>query len=488
MKLNMISDPKIALKVKDSLKNSISTRLLSIQCVCFAIFYSTLNYPQTNFLSDLGMIIGATSGVYTLIKYKNFFITKEAAPFWITMLLIFWMIIHLIFLSNDFELQLNELSKIWKRVIIVVLFGLSFGIGLVNSTSKIKYFWIFYVGISMPPVIFILKHFLGVAAAYIQWNIPEYLRNYSSRDSLFYISKVEHASFTIPVIAASLGLIKYNLKKGWIYIKESLIYFSMVIIGFGSFYIADIRNGIAHTIFLFCFFYTLLVINIIRNHKNISVYSSKLFYKKIILFIFTNAIIFAILNNHINNNQSWKYFLADAQIAVQIEKYDNWKYWKIFHKNGGYPINKYGREVSSSNYERIAWGVVGTNLLIENPLGFGLIENSFGFISGRKWPDSSLSQSHSGWLDLALGIGIPGLLLVFCAIYLSLHNSVKKIFQIKSKVHEGKWVVLTAWALFGLTLFWATSEISFKIHIVSLFFWISFLMGLSSQKSAQCSI
>jgi hypothetical protein len=70
-----------------------------------------------------------------------------------------------------------------------------------------------------------------------------------------------------------------------------------------------------------------------------------------------------------------------------------------------------GEMVSVGNHELIAWGVAGGEFLLNNPLDYGLIELSFGHLAKERWPESKLHQSHSGWLDFTIGLGLPGITL-----------------------------------------------------------------------------
>ena len=153
--------------------------------------------------------------------------------------------------------------------------------------------------------------------------------------------------------------------------------------------------------------------------------------------------------------------MADTKIAAQLDKYPHWKDAGKY----GYPQNGYGTIVSITNYERAAWALAGIQLSIENPLGYGLVEDSFAKMAKTRWPDvgTNLSHSHSGWLDVILGIGYPGFLLMFLAL----------LFVLKS-AHLGAqpWATLAFWSLLANLLLWCTTEVSATVTFVTLIFWI----------------
>jgi hypothetical protein len=169
---------------------------------------------------------------------------------------------------------------------------------------------------------------------------------------------------------------------------------------------------------------------------------------------------------HVKNNPSWGTMLADAKVAYRINEVPNWKYSGL----KGYPRNELGQVVSVTNYDRIAWGITGTYLLLKNPLGYGLIERSYGHLAAKEYPDSRLHQSHSGWLDLALGIGLPGLLLIYSSLAISLRRALK---------YPNFWKPFIFWTTISIMLMWCTTELSQKVYFDSLIFWVCLFSGLT---------
>jgi len=174
----------------------------------------------------------------------------------------------------------------------------------------------------------------------------------------------------------------------------------------------------------------------------------------------------------LQQNDSWRTLSADAKIARDTQTYPQWKY------NGaqGYPNNEFGTMVSITNYERLAWGKEGIKLIIQNPFGYGLIERSFGHLAKINWPDSNLHQSHSGWIDLTLGLGIPGFLLIF-TVLLSLLYQLAKLAN-SADIVANPYPLVVWWVLFSLLIMWCTTEISQKVYFDDLIFWLSLGSGV----------
>jgi O-antigen ligase len=118
-------------------------------------------------------------------------------------------------------------------------------------------------------------------------------------------------------------------------------------------------------------------------------------------------------------------------------------------------------------------------LIVKYPIGYGLIERSFGQRGNRLWQGGCLSQSHSGWLDLALGIGIPGITLLLSSILIVMRSLIKQNYSSESKLES--WKVMSIWALFSFLLIWCTTEISQKVFFEELIFFIAFAQGFCSR-------
>jgi hypothetical protein len=79
-------------------------------------------------------------------------------------------------------------------------------------------------------------------------------------------------------------------------------------------------------------------------------------------------------------------------------------------------------------------------------------------------------------VDFTLGVGIPGLILCWGAIALTLLMGFSQISKRSSLgLPQILWPYITIWGLGGITLLWIVLEVSEKEYIEHLFFMISFL-------------
>lgn len=75
-----------------------------------------------------------------------------------------------------------------------------------------------------------------------------------------------------------------------------------------------------------------------------------------------------------------------------------------------------GRTVDSSAYERVAWIRAGLDLIVERPMGYGYDRRAFSQALFTVGKPNQIGHSHSGFIDIGVGLGIPGVLLwlAFC--------------------------------------------------------------------------
>ena len=76
------------------------------------------------------------------------------------------------------------------------------------------------------------------------------------------------------------------------------------------------------------------------------------------------------------------------------------------------PVTPSGAGLEESAYLRTAWAHQAMQAIGEHPLGLGFGRDGFGRAIAEKYNSPGMVSSHSGWLDFALGAGLPGLALL----------------------------------------------------------------------------
>lgn len=440
-----------------------------VQCFCFAVLYTIWALPETILIRHICLIIGALLSLWVLYQYRSTFLEKNAIPAWLIATLFAWATFHLFFLSYDFALQYSEYTTIWKRTAIGAIFALGFGIALVNNRlneTNQKLLWaLMYGGLLAPTLIYIAKFILTHNAPQWGFRPPDYWLLYPF-SAPYYLPKTAYVCFCLPTLGIALGQLVRNIYHGILWKFSNIVYLLTVPAVFFVFYGDNIKNGVLYSATLLFIFICALLSRRFREN----------WVAKTVILGIVIAIGILFINHNIKNNPSWHSFMADAKIALDTQAYQQWKY----NSAQRYPNNEFGFTVSATNYERIAWGKTGIQLIAKHPLGYGLVERSFGHLAKIHWPDSKLHQSHSGWIDLTLGLGVPGFLLIFTALVTLLCQLFKRLNFINSAVNRiDAYQATVWWAMFSVGLMWLTTEISQKVYFDSLIFWLSLATGIT---------
>ena len=450
------------MKTLVAIKKDIKTDpLFMVQVFCFIIFYSVWNLPRTNFIFYLGLILGCVISIFTINENRRLFISKYNIAVFLFLILMGWLIFHLKFFSYDYKEQLYELLSIWKKTAIAAIFGLGFGINFAKNFKSRSLYWLTCMGLLTPSFIFMIKYLLTLNFAS---SIPDYLYIPKERITAYYIPKPEYTTFFMPLVACSLSILLTNISKNFFPALRVFVAVLIILWTLLSLHLYQIKNGFLYSFILISFFIILILIKLklqIRI-KNL-----------IFLGAFLAAMSFIGIK-HLEKNQSWVNFIADAKVAVKIDTYDSWKYFGI----NRYPVNERGHEVYGTNYERVAWAIVGSRLLLKYPMGYGLLNYSFSKLGKIEWSDSKLHQSHISWLDLGLGIGIPGLLIILTILFLTIFwltfsgNRIYLMNSVPVSYHS-----CIAWILISNSLVWLSSEVNFGIALPFMFMWIFMGVG-----------
>lgn len=446
--------------------------LVHLQAVCFTVLYAIWILPETILIRHICLILGALLGLCPIYQYRHRFFQKRALPVWLIVALFAWAIFHLIFLSNDFAAQYDEFTGVWKRTALGAIFALGFGIVLAkNQLDELeqKRLWaLIYLGLLAPTLIYIVKFILVYMAK--NWGLQGFDGLiYRLGGEPFYIPKTSYVCFCLPTLAVALGQLSKNIHNNQLLKTSNAVYVLSIAAILFVFYDKNIKNGVLYGALLVVLFMVILVFRDFRRQ-----WVSKTLVLAVVLAIGS----FAVLTS-IRSNDSWRTFFADVKVAQDTQTYQHWKYFG----EKGYPNNEFGTMVSPTNYERIAWGKEALKLVAKNPLGYGLIDRSFGPLAKVVWPDSKLTQSHSGWIDLTLGLGLPAIAFIFATL-------LGLIYQLSKQCNippMNPYPAMICWGLLGLFMLWCTTEISRKDSFDDLIFWLSWGAGLYLGTSSMIS-
>lgn len=449
-------------------ESSLPSWVIWVQCAAFVVLYAVWILPEIVGFRNTALVTGAIFGAYSIYRYRKALLQKSALPIWLMIALFGWATFHLFFLSSNFPLQYIEYFRIWKYAAIGAVMATGLGLSLIHSSKQesVRYWFLIYFGLCTPCIIYLIKYVLTMVGRVYGLDIPVSMQVYSFSQP-FYVPKTDYVAFCLPAFSVALGsLIRLSDIEGSWRPKDLLNLVAQILIISGTLFLfaaQNIKNGMVYAALLF------IIFGMIFCARHIS----RLTWKKIAGILIAFAILISGIIVNVSKNDSWRTLVTDTKIGLQIEKYPNWKDEIKYN----FPLNENGAMVSATNYQRAAWAYAGIKLAIENPMGYGLVEDSFAKLAKVRWPDvgSSLSHSHSGWLDVILAIGFPGFFLILGALLLAIKNS--------SLLRGGYESLLVFWPLLANLLLWCTTEVSATVTFAALIFWICLAGGLNAGTS-----
>lgn len=439
--------------------------LLLVLCTLFAVLWGVWVLPNTVFIRHFCLIVGACLGLYVIWPRRALLYTKQATPIWFVLLLILWVSFHLFFIGHDYGRQLEEYTKIWKKIALSVPFALGLGLALgsqLSNPKNIQKYWaIIYLGFLLPMIIYFVKWTAALYLPRYGYTIPQFL--ILSPDHLnnpWAIPRAFYVFFCLPALAIALGQMIYSIQTKQFKLRSSIAYLLAIPFTLLIFYVEGDRLGIAYGLILIAAAIFFGFLSMLKR-RQISWKAGAILLALLLVsgYIATKAI---------QSNPQWKPLIADAKVAVQVDRFDHWK-----NRSKGYPANELGTIPSDSNYSRIAWAIVGSRLIMEEPLGYGLMSLSFAALGKERWSDSDLSWTHSAWLDFALGYGLPGLFLLAGAAALAYRNS---------RCLGHPWRALGCWAIPSACLVMLAKEVSSEAIINALVFVIVLVSAISMSR------
>ena len=100
----------------------------------------------------------------------------------------------------------------------------------------------------------------------------------------------------------------------------------------------------------------------------------------------------------------WQKVVETIPVAWDI---DRDTHWLDHDKPFNLPLLSNEEKVDYSLYYRIAWAHEAGRLLLAHPWGTEISFNTFARLVQEKFGEENTGNSHNGWLDLGLNIGLP---------------------------------------------------------------------------------
>jgi O-antigen ligase len=430
--------------------------------------------PETIAFRHVFIGLGFIASLFYLKPRLNLLKSIGAWPLWILLSLFVWLLVHLWFFSMQPSLQFGELRSTWARSLGVLPLGLALGLYLSSFSSQTtldingapgKISLLLFVGLCATPLIF-MSGYLEQSFEAKQW-LSVHAKPWYDFPYLQKPPFVVATALLLPMCCILLQHVIKNQANWW----WGILAIIAIILCVSSNYLSNTKNGMAMVAFIMGGF------GLYAMWDAIFGWAKSSFAKRIFSILVVVCILGGVgwgVKSHLQQNPAWAHIIANAKVGMDIDRQNFWKNRYIY---SAVPLNEYQVPVDGSTYERTAWFTAGVRLLQERPQGYGLTQQSFGWMAGERWPDfyppigSLRGMTHSGWLDLALGIGIPGVLLILIPLGVAWYRSLKM---------NTLWGSYVSWTVPAFTLTWLITEVIGARHFIELMVFITaFFIGIT---------
>lgn len=349
-------------------------------------------------------------------------------PSILIMVMFIWVIVHYLLFSQSPQKQWDELTSTWLRALMASVIGFGCALALRRNGSLA---WLLWLGLILSFLV-LIHQYIPKALANRSLLAIDWFGNY------IYWAKFSGVLAGITLFAGTLGLSIDRARRLFTNSGDATSQSSRlqkVSLGFAialglflpiySFvYIFSAKNGVGVAAILSIFLLVAggisLVIQFFGKGQNQ--------FSNINWLRWSLACLVVIISStwlgyqHVKNNPGWESLIEDIQIGVQIDKYQNWQNPGKY----GFPNRSDGSSVASNTYERTALIVVGLRLIMNNPIGNGVLRSLRAELQKKNIEYDTHLYTHSAWIDLGLSYGWPGLLILPTALILCLFACIKK--------------------------------------------------------------
>lgn len=418
--------------------------------------------PGTIALRHLLLVAGVALSLPALWRHASLLRLRTAWPVWLLGLFFLWLQLHLALFAGNPQEQWHELRSDWLRALLAAFIGLGLGLGLAHQprsdASDRRLELVLFAGLLGTVAIFFLRYLYEVFRTGIWLHLDFYMTPYKSKTPIVIFGAVLLPFAFIKLLDA----LERRERPAWLPLAIGALGLTVF-----ADYFANTKNGFLMLLPVGLMFALALV----RHARRPAALARWLLPVLLALLLGGGWVV----KKHVESNPAWAMMWSDLQVGLDIDRHDSWK--DIYR--APLPTNAYGVTVNESTYLRAAWARAGWELLKEHPMGYGLIDQSFGALAGLKWPDfgkpigKTRGATHSGWLDLALGVGVPGLVMILLPLLVSCKRALGA---------TDIWRRYVVWTVPTLLFAYAVTEVSADHFVELLFFLLAFFCGLTTPR------
>lgn len=369
-----------------------SPRLPRAGLVVLASLLFIYPIPHTISLRYLLLLAAAVVFGYLAIRRGSpAILLRPVLPLALFGALLAWLFFGAVFISHDFARTLSEVSSQWLMALLSLMAGLAAGSAFANDAAA---------GVRLLRVVFfvLLAHVVIVDAQALWLAVSS--GTFAARAQGLTAGPDQASYLTNMLLALLLGesLVRIGGKPSGLGLGNTLLLVAWLI-GVVSLYAEGARNSIPVLVVL-CGVIVLLYLVQGRNPKR------WLYAGAATALLAVLVVSFAVTTANVQRGSDWRQVWDTIPVALDTGRHKAW----LDEEKYGLPTLADGRSVETSTYLRVAWMKESLLLVADNPLGTGYDRNAFGKGLRMKYGEGK-GHSHSGALDVAIGAGVPGLLL-----------------------------------------------------------------------------
>ena len=375
----------------------------------FCGFVLVLVWPLSGTIAarNIALALGCITSLAWVCRVRPKINIEMSLPLLLLLAVPAWLWIHYFFLPTDTIAQLYDLEGTWLRVILAVILAGSLGLMISRHPKAIFWIWLAMAVLALTT----MGRFLLDVFRSQQWVINDFRFPFKYKSALVYFLMypclLAYATMHYCLLGSNSGG-KEKTAKLILGLAASVL----AAVCWTDFIAAHALNGVLVAGFMG------MILLIIFLVKGLGATKSKtlsywLLLAAVFLVLFGSLTLFWKYDQKYENKLS--NLVGDIQVSAQIKQHPQWQRDPQYAGPRN-PSDATGRVVNESTYERTAWFVKGLELLHDNPLGAGFSHLAFRYFMLQENPGLALYKTHSGWMDYALGLGLPGLLFTWIAI------------------------------------------------------------------------
>lgn len=305
-----------------------------------------------------------------------------------------WIVFGSVFISGDPRESLAEVQSQWLMAFLALMAGAAAGVAVEDYRSMQQRL--------LHAMVFVFLIHILIIDVMALWDVvtsdAPALRAHGLTDGP---DKASYLTSTLLAFILSELFIRFTSNRSTLTLRTLplLMILTLVLV---SLYAESVRNAVLTLIVTGMALIALCLGN--NYHKNARLWT----YAMVAMGLFVTIVASLAIAATMQRGTSWTHISKSVSVAWDTKTHKAW----LDEKKYGLPKLPDGSAVEASTYIRVAWMKEGIMLVADHPLGIGFARNAFGHGLVMKYGEGG-GHSHSGVLDLAIGTGVPGILLWF---------------------------------------------------------------------------